>query len=157
MRRLQEFIEQFRQARDAAQEIFILVYRNLSKFDGGAFEPWVLLLARNRCIDRLRRIKARPPSQGVAIEDEPPIPDETPGPDESWVTESKKRLVHKAIGKLSEKNREIILLKEIQGMELAEIAEMLGLPLGTVKSRSNRARLELARHVRSLDPSYGAP
>ena len=54
-----------------------------------------------------------------------------------------------------EKNREMILLREIQELKLDEIAQMLGLPLGTVKSRSHRARLELAKVVRVLDPSYG--
>ena len=48
----------------------------------------------------------------------------------------------------------MILLKEIQGLQLKEIAEMLGLPIGTVKSRSNRARVELARQVIAIDPSY---
>jgi RNA polymerase sigma-70 factor (ECF subfamily) len=50
----------------------------------------------------------------------------------------------------------MILLKEIQGLQFKEIAEMLGLPIGTVKSRSNRARIELARQVTAIDPSYGA-
>ena len=50
----------------------------------------------------------------------------------------------------------MILLREIQELKLEEIAHMLGVPLGTVKSRSHRARLELARVVRGLDPSYGA-
>jgi RNA polymerase sigma-70 factor (ECF subfamily) len=57
---------------------------------------------------------------------------------------------------MSDKNREMILLKEIQGLNLQEIADLLGAPLGTIKSRSNRARIELAKTVMSLDPSYGA-
>jgi len=60
------------------------------------------------------------------------------------------------MARLSEVNREIILLKEIQGLELRQIAEMLAVPIGTVKSRSMRARVELAKAVLSLDPSYGA-
>ena len=61
------------------------------------------------------------------------------------------------MNQMSEQNREIIQLKEIQGLKLDEIAAMLSLPLGTVKSRSSRARLELARKVVALDPSYGTP
>ena len=57
---------------------------------------------------------------------------------------------------MSVKNREMILLKEIQGLKLEEISSMLSLPIGTVKSRCNRARIELASKVRVLDPSYGA-
>ena len=52
-------------------------------------------------------------------------------------------------------NREIILLKEIQGLRLEEISRLLALPLGTIKSRSSRARVELATKLRVLDPSYG--
>ena len=51
-------------------------------------------------------------------------------------------------------SREVILLKDIQGLKLDEIAGMLGLPIGTVKSRAHRARLELARQVVAIDPSY---
>jgi RNA polymerase sigma-70 factor (ECF subfamily) len=51
----------------------------------------------------------------------------------------------------------MILLKDIQGLALQEIADMLGLPLGTVKSRSNRARVELAKQVVALDPSFATP
>ncbi len=64
--------------------------------------------------------------------------------------------LYRAIAKLGEKNREMILLREIQELKLEEIAQMLGLPIGTVKSRSHRARLALAKVVRVLDPSYGA-
>ena len=64
-------------------------------------------------------------------------------------------LVHRALAKMTEQNREMIVLKEIQGLNLQEIADLLGIPLGTVKSRSNRARVELAKKVVILDPSYG--
>ncbi|MBQ90759.1 MAG: hypothetical protein CL441_04955 [Acidimicrobiaceae bacterium] len=70
--------------------------------------------------------------------------------------DGRKRLVYEALSRLNGQNREIILLKEIQGLQFREIAEMLDLPVGTVKSRSNRARLELARQVMAIDPSYGA-
>ena len=62
-----------------------------------------------------------------------------------------------ALGELSEKNREMILLRDTQELKLEEIAERLSLPLGTVKSRAHRARIELALAVRALDPSYGSP
>ena len=65
-----------------------------------------------------------------------------------------KRLVHLALQALSELNREIILLKDIQGLSLEEIATMLNVPIGTIKSRSNRARIELARKVLALGGGY---
>ena len=70
------------------------------------------------------------------------------------MADSRKRLVYDALRQLNGQNREMILLKEIQGLALQDIADMLGLPLGTVKSRSNRARVELAKKVVALDPSY---
>jgi len=144
-------------ARDMAQEIFIRVYRQLHTLQGGErFLPWLLRLARNACIDRLRRQKARPPTSDVRVEDGPQIAAAGPSPEEASSEEARKRLLYRAIDGMSEKNREIILLKEIQGLKLEEISSMLALPLGTVKSRSNRARLDLATRVRRLDPSYGA-
>ena len=71
-------------------------------------------------------------------------------PEEQWRVDSRKQLVHRALQKMSQINREIILLKEIQGMTLEEVAELLRIPIGTAKSRSNRARLELAREVMAL-------
>jgi RNA polymerase sigma-70 factor (ECF subfamily) len=56
---------------------------------------------------------------------------------------------------MSDKHREVILLKDIQGLKLDEIADLLSEPVGTIKSRSNRARVELATRIRALDPSYG--
>jgi RNA polymerase sigma-70 factor (ECF subfamily) len=145
------------EARDLAQDVFVKVYRNLDSFTGEGFLPWVLRMARNSAIDRLRRRKARPPSSDLPVDESSNLPAPGPSPEDAWLSDARKRLVHRALGRMSEQNREMILLKEIQGMNLNEIAEMLGVPIGTVKSRSNRARLELARRVVELDPSYGAP
>jgi RNA polymerase sigma-70 factor (ECF subfamily) len=145
------------EARDLAQDVFVKVYRRLDSFVGEAFLPWLLRLTRNGAIDRLRRIKARPPASDVPVEDSVQLPAPGPTPETAWVSDMQKQLVHKAMGRLSDKNREIILLKEIQGLHLEEIARMLGVSIGTVKSRSHRARLELAKHVVELDPSYGTP
>jgi RNA polymerase sigma-70 factor (ECF subfamily) len=139
-----------------AQEIFVRVYSRLDSLQGGErFLSWLLRLARNACIDQLRRRKARPPASDVRVEDDPQISSRAPGPEEMSVAEARKRLLYTALDGMSEKNREIILLKEIQGLKLEEISTMLSLPLGTVKSRSSRARIELASRIRGLDPSYG--
>ncbi len=145
------------EASDLAQEIFIKIYKNLNKVESGsAFIPWVIRLSRNTCIDRLRRIKARPPARDQVIDEDLQLTSATPSPEESWGAERHKQLVYQAMGNLSEQNREILLLKEIQQLKLTEIASMLGLPVGTIKSRASRARVELAKSVLSLDPSYGA-
>jgi RNA polymerase sigma-70 factor (ECF subfamily) len=144
------------EARDVAQEIFIRVYERLDSFQGGErFVPWMLSLARNCCIDRLRRIKVRTPDHAVPVEDNPQIPSPGPTAEKEAQTGELHALLYSALDKMTETNREIILLKEIQGLKIEEIATMLSVPVGTVKSRSNRARNELARRIRILDPSYG--
>ena len=116
---------------------------------------WLLRITRNLCIDQMRRRRARPPAEDLLADDnEWALPDTAPDPEQSWLRDGKKRLVYDALRRLNGPNREMILLKEIQGLQLKEIAEMLGLPIGTVKSRSNRARVELARQMIAIDPSY---
>ena len=68
----------------------------------------------------------------------------------------RQRLLYRALDLMSAVNREMILLKDIQGLRQREIADLLSVPLGTVKTRSSRARVELARCILELDPSYGA-
>ncbi|UCE02815.1 MAG: sigma-70 family RNA polymerase sigma factor [Candidatus Latescibacterota bacterium] len=145
-------------ARDVAQEIFVRIYKKLdSCSEASRFLPWMLRIARNACIDHIRRRRARPPRHDIPAQEMNDLASSAPGPEEQWREDSRKRLLHLAIQKLSELNREIILLKEIQGLSLEEIASMLDIPVGTVKSRSNRARLELARKVVALSGArYGA-
>ena len=151
------FMRDREEARDAAQEVFIKIYRGLGSMrEGDRFLPWMLRLARNCCVDRLRRLKVRTPAVEVPVEEAPQIVTAEPSPEDSSLADARHGLLYRAIARLGEKNREMILLREIQELKLEEIAEMLGLPLGTVKSRSHRARLELAKVVRVLDPSYGA-
>ncbi len=150
------YVRNREEARDVAQEIFVRVYRKLSSFrDQENFLPWLLRLARNVCIDHLRRAKVRPAQAGVPLEDAPETTDPRRTPEAAAESEESRRLIYRALDQLSEANREIILLKEIQGLKLEEIASMLDIPLGTVKSRSNRARLELARAVLAIDPLAG--
>lgn len=135
------------EARDAAQESFVRIYTGLSSFqDSEAFLPWALRLTRNVCIDHLRRARSRP-SASLSDEQEAAVADSRPTPETDAMTSSRRRLLWRALDRLGASSREMILLKEIQGLPLEEIAAMLDLPLGTVKSRSHRARLELARAV----------
>jgi len=138
-------------ARDLAQEIFVRVYQNLGACtDVDAFLPWMIRIARNAAIDHLRRRKARAHDRRVALDQVADLADQRPSPEEASMAGSRKRLIHRALQELSELNREIILLKEIHGLQLDEIASLLDIPLGTAKSRSNRARIELARKVMAL-------
>jgi len=142
------------EARDVAQDVFIRLYERLDSFSGGdTFRAWLLRMARNASIDRLRRLKARPPVSDVSLEDAMLAGDDDP--ERNAAENARGRLVRRAVAQLGDKHREVLLLKEIQGLKLEEVAEVLGLPVGTVKSRSNRARLELAAALLKLDPSLG--
>jgi RNA polymerase sigma-70 factor, ECF subfamily len=139
-------------ARDVAQDIFVRLYEIRDKWaDVDHFLPWLVCLARNRCIDHLRRRKKRYWSSHVSIEETPALVSRSRSPEELALLEAKKGLVGRALGRLTAISREIVLLKEIQGLSIQEIAGLLGIPIGTVKSRSNRARLELAQQLVELE------
>jgi RNA polymerase sigma-70 factor (ECF subfamily) len=138
-------------ARDLAQETFVRIYQNLAVCpDEERFLPWVIRITRNICIDHLRRRRARPPVQDIAAEDLVSLRSPGGDPGQLYAADSRKRQVHSALQGMTDLNREIILLRDIQGLALEEIASLLHIPIGTVKSRSNRARMELARKLVSL-------
>ena len=142
-------------ARDLAQEIFVRLYRTLNHVDGETLLPWVVRVARNASIDFLRRRKARPPGHDIQADEMWDLPSRAPNPEECCEEGDRKRLVHRALGHLTNLNREIIILKEIQGMSIQDIASLLGVPVGTIKSRSNRARIELAETIVALEGGAG--
>jgi RNA polymerase sigma-70 factor, ECF subfamily len=145
------YVKNAEDARDLAQESFIRIYQHRVHCpDAAGFLPWIIRITRNACIDYLRRKKARPPAQDIAVDDLLALRDPGGDPGQLYAADSRKRLIHCALQQLSELNREIILWKDIQGLSLEEIAAMLHLPLGTVKSRSNRARIELASKLALL-------
>jgi len=145
------------EARDVAQETFIRIYRGLKGFDAdGNFLAWSVRIARNCCFDRLRKRRTTA-THGARALDDPDDWRELVEPGESFVdTQVRNQLLRRALDGMSAINREMILLKDIQGLKQREIADLLSIPLGTVKARSNRARTELAERMLDLDPSYGA-
>ncbi len=151
------YVGQQDEALDLAQDIFVKVYQRLHTCtDAEKFLAWLIRIARNACVDHLRRRKARPPRQDIPAAEMVNLRHGGPTPEDNLIRSSRQRLVHRALQKLSEINREIIVLKDIQGLPLEEISGLLDLPLGTVKSRSSRARLELAKAVTDLDGGAGA-
>jgi RNA polymerase sigma-70 factor (ECF subfamily) len=146
------YVGEQNEALDLAQDIFVRVYERLHTcIEADKFNGWLLSIARNACIDHLRRRKARPPRQDIPAAEMTDLAHGGPTPEDNLISSGRQRLVHRALQKLSEINREIIILKDIQGLPLEEISGMLGLPLGTVKSRSSRARVELAQAVVDLN------
>lgn len=146
------------EARDAAQEIFIKMYQHLDGVrDGHAFLPWMLRLARNGCIDRIRSRKVRPLDlQATASSATADRASMEVSPEESLLETARRALLYRALATLTATSRQIVLLKDIEQLQLVDISTRLGLPIGTVKSRSNRARVELAKAVRSLEASAEA-
>jgi RNA polymerase sigma-70 factor (ECF subfamily) len=132
-------------ARDVSQEVFVRIFQHLARVpDAEAVVPWLLRVTRNGCIDAQRRRRARPPAWDLPVED---VMVEAPselGPEAAHQAKARKLELYRALRELTALNRELILLKEIHGLTFEEIAQTLGVPVGTVKSRSNRARLELA-------------
>jgi RNA polymerase sigma-70 factor, ECF subfamily len=130
-------------ARDITQEVFVRIYQHLSRVpEPEGLVPWLVRITRNACIDAQRRRQARPPAWDLPVE-EVAGPGEL-GSDEARDAQLRKVRLYQALCTLTDLNREMILLKEIHGLSLEEIARTLGVPLGTVKSRASRARLELA-------------
>jgi RNA polymerase sigma-70 factor (ECF subfamily) len=139
------------EAKDLAQEVFVRVYRHLHRCEGAdMFLPWLIRISRNACIDHLRRRKIRPALSGTPVDEMPGLPAPGPSPEERRAADARTRLIAQALRRLTALNREVIILREIHGLALEEMASLLHIPLGTVKSRINRARLELAQRVRAL-------
>lgn len=134
-------------ARDAAQETFVMAYRSLQGFRGDAqLSTWLHRVAVNASLDLLRKRSKRP----TAVEVVPEATSEEPGPEEEAVRSDRAAAVHAALAKLSEDHRAVIVLFDLQGLQYPEVAEALDVPVGTVKSRLHRARVDLARLLEHL-------
>lgn len=138
-------------AMDLAQEAFLNAWRGLKFFKGdSAFSTWVYRLASNACIDHLRRKKRRQDiSQPMPVKDEddsqPDIPDDRFQPEQELERQDLRRAVAAGLEQLSDEHRQVLVMREINGLSYQEIADVLDLEPGTVKSRISRARLSLRK------------
>lgn len=138
-------------ARDLAQEIFVRLFETRDRWaDSPEFVPWLIHVARNRSVDFLRRRKVRRPASVAAQVDDLQIPDTQPSPEARTVAASQRTLVHEALRGLSALSREVLVLRDVHGLSVQHVAATLGVPVGTVKSRASRARLELVSRVKAL-------
>lgn len=136
-------------AEDAVQETFLRAWQNASTLrDPVAHRAWVCRIARHVCADRARGAAAR--EQPILDEDARTAglralaSDERPA-DETLHAAEVRAVVSGALGKLKEKHRVVLVLREIDDLDYEEIADALGIPIGTVESRLHRARAELGR------------
>ena len=132
---------------DVAQEVFLKVFLRIHAFDGRSkFYTWLYRVAANAAKDHLKKRRRRP---SVALDEDAGIPDETDGPRERAVVEESRRMVRQAIAALPARYREVLALRELEGMSYNEIARILKLSIGTVESRLHRARARLKRRLES--------
>ena len=134
-------------AADVAQEAFLSAWRGLPSFRGEAgFSTWLYRLTSNAAIDQLRKGKRQREEASLDDGDLPlDVPDRQPGPQEAVESAELQRAVADGLRELSEDHRQILLLREYQGLSYDEIAQALEVDLGTVKSRISRARRALRK------------
>lgn len=143
-------------AQDLTQDVFIRMYRTLNTYDTekGAFTTWLTTMTRNMLVDHFRKTKQERLTDSLDAtnsehEDALPlgdrIPDQGPAPDSGVQSREAREAVHQALQKLSPELREAVILRDLQDLDYREIAMVLKVPEGTVKSRINRGRAELGR------------
>ena len=145
------------QAQDLTQEVFLRVFKSLKSFRAGegSLITWLTRLTRNLLIDHYRRSKLDRSTD--SIEDQLPVLEQTRGAesrtDSAVSSREASEVLQKGLQKLSPELRETLILRDLEGMEYREIAEVLNVPEGTVKSRLNRGRADLARVLRKYKVS----
>ncbi len=137
------------EAEDLTQEIFVKVYQTLDRYRAGdgSFTAWLMAVARNQAIDQYRRRRQERQRRVDDNEIVERMPSTEEGPLPGLEREERVRLVHRGLRALPPDLRLPLILCDLQGLPYGEIAASLQLPLGTVKSRINRARLELAKRL----------
>lgn len=165
-----KFVGKHDEAEDLTQEIFLKIFKALATFDRRAnFQTWLISVSRNLCIDHYRSVRKE--RETIARDVDPGTLTPTasdPGPLRALERRDLKELVRQGLERLPRPLRTAVILRDLHELSYQEIALQLHVPEGTVKSRINRGRLELARQIRRLQerqalavsaaaPSAGAP
>lgn len=142
-------------AEDLTQDVFLKIYSNLSSFDvaRGSLQVWITTMTRNLLVDNFRRTKNQRATGSLdegwdQTEELKPIDRlvaREPSPHEMAARKELEKMVQEALAHVSVELREAVILRDLQDMDYKEIAQVLGIPEGTVKSRISRGRAELAR------------
>ena len=147
------FTNSTQEAQDLTQEVFLRVFKTIKTFRSteGSFHTWLARVTRNLLIDHYRRTRQERVTD--SIEEQLPMLEEAGGaapvrPDQALAGREAATILQATLQKLSPDLREAVILRDLQEMEYREIAEVLDIPEGTVKSRINRGRAELARLLR---------
>ena len=144
------FILRMLDARDEAmeltQDVFVKAWQALPGWRPEArFSTWLLQIARNAALDQLRRRRL---IQFAPLDDGMDVADTAPGPEARYASRQRQALLENALQQIAAEHREILLLREIEDLSYGELAAVLGIAEGTVKSRLARARAALLQHFR---------
>ena len=136
-------------AADITQEVFLKAWRSMESFRGDSgFATWLFRITMNLCVDHARHKQTQPQTQSLVQgeeDEERPIPDSAPTPEEHLDNSELGRELAAALDEVSDEHRRIVLLRDVSGMSYTEIAEVLEISEGTVKSRLSRARIALRK------------
>ncbi|MBI2222605.1 MAG: sigma-70 family RNA polymerase sigma factor [Acidobacteria bacterium] len=153
-----KFVGKHDEAEDLTQDIFLKIFKALHSFDRRAnFQTWIISIARNLCIDHYRSVR----KERETIAREVDMADLSPAssdasPLKQLEQSDLRELLRRALDQLPETLKTAVVLRDLHELSYQEIAERLGLPEGTVKSRINRGRLELARQIKRASSSASA-
>jgi RNA polymerase sigma-70 factor (ECF subfamily) len=147
-----KFVGRHDEAEDLAQDVFLKIFKALHTFDRRAnFQTWLISISRNLCIDHYRSVRKERETMARDVDASqltPPARERSPLGELEQV--DLRRRIKEALAELPPTLREAVVLRDLQEFSYQEIATQLRLPEGTVKSRINRGRLELARQLRRL-------
>jgi len=145
------------EAADAVQEIFLKVFRNIAGFKGeAALKTWIFKIAFSEILNRLRWWKRRHRYATTSLDEQPngngvraahSVASPSPTPEQVLQSKEEEGAIQLALSRLSKDHRSIIVLRDIEGFSYTEIADVLGVSIGTVKSRLARARADLKKSL----------
>ncbi len=147
-----KFVGRHEEAEDLTQDIFLKIFKSLGTFDRRAnFQTWLISVSRNLCIDHYRSVRQERLTIDRQVDPNELSPvSHDPGPIAAIEQQDRVALLREALAALPDSLRTAILMRDIQELSYQEIADRLHLPEGTVKSRINRGRTELARQIRRM-------
>jgi RNA polymerase sigma-70 factor (ECF subfamily) len=147
-----KFVGRHDQAEDLTQDVFLKLYKSLDTFDRRAnFQTWLISVSRNLCIDHYRAVRKERETINRDVDPSEFAPASSDvRADTQLEQRDRVKLLRRALDKLAPTLRTAVMLRDIQELTYQEIADRLHLPEGTVKSRINRGRTELARQIQRL-------
>ena len=143
---LHRMLDAREEAMELSQDVFVKAWQALPGWrPEAAFSTWLLQIARNAALDQLRRRRL---IQFAPLDDGLDVADTAPGPEARYASRQRQALLENALQQIAAEHREILLLREVEDLSYGELAAVLGIAEGTVKSRLARARAALLQHFR---------